>query len=464
MAALPFELPPDAWEIFDVSIAPTEAGLHRYLDRVLLHCEHLFLASATSLFLRDGESNVYRLTAKRGASSKIPADAEIHVGVGLAGEAIERRASALVHASSERRNVGSSMVVPLVASEGEVLGVLNLARKVSQPAFRPDDLRHADKLARQLALAVGSARLYSEARQAESRLSTLLESVPSPMFVLDAQGEVTARNGAARSLRRHPPLNVKGRHEFEGKVFWVSARNIPTGGRVVTVDDVTDRERSAAEAAQLRHLAEIGRMTATIAHEIRNPLTGIRSAAQMLTEAPEHMAEWAQIVEEEATRLEGLCDQFLTFARPLELRLEPTDLSELCLRVVTLHRAAFADADITLLVDTPSAPATVPADVPRLEQVLHNLLRNAMQATESGGRVVLSVTKGAFAITDDGCGMSAEELDNAGRPFFTTKTRGTGLGLGTVKKIVEAHSGRLNMESELGKGTRVTVTLPESHL
>jgi signal transduction histidine kinase len=205
-------------------------------------------------------------------------------------------------------------------------------------------------------------------------------------------------------------------------------------------------------------------MTATIAHEIRNPLTGIRSAAQMLTEAPEHTAEWAQIVEEEATRLEGLCDQFLTFARPLELRLEPTDLSELCLRVVTLHRAAFADADITLLVDTPSAPATVPADVPRLEQVLHNLLRNAMQASEPGGRVVLSVTKGAFAITDDGCGMSAEELDNAGRPFFTTKTRGTGLGLGTVKKIVEAHSGRLSMESELGKGTRVTVTLPESHL
>jgi signal transduction histidine kinase len=464
MAALPFELPPDAWEIFDVSIAPTEAGLQRYLDRVLLHCEHLFAASAASLFLREGETDVYRLTAKRGASSRIPSDAEIHVGVGFAGEAIERRASALVHAASERRNVGSSMVVPLVATEGEVLGVLNLARKVSQPAFGPDDLRHADKVARQLALAVGSARLYSEARQAESRLSTILESVPSPTFVLNSQGEITARNGAARALKRHPRLDLKGRHEFEGKVFWVSARNIPAGGRVVTVDDVTERERSASEAAQLRHLAEIGRLTATIAHEIRNPLTGIRSAAQMLIEAPEHSAEWAQIVEEEATRLEGLCDQFLAFARPLQLRLEPTDLAELCLRVITLHRSAFAEADITLLVDTPSGPAHCRVDTPRMEQVLHNLLRNAMQACEAGGRVILSVSECGLSVADNGRGMTPEELENAGRPFFTTKTRGTGLGLGTVKKIVEAHNGRLYMESELGGGTRVTVTLPESHL
>lgn len=463
MAALPFELPPDAWEIFDVSIAPNEAGLHRYLNRVLLHCEHLFAASAVSLFLREGASSVYRLAARRGASARIPAGAEIHVGVGLAGEAIERRASALVHAASERRNVGSSMVVPLVAPDGEVLGVLNLARKVSQPAFRPEDLRHADTVARQLALAVGNARLYSEARQAEARLATLLEAIPSPMFVLDGQGKVTARNAAARQLKDHPPLDARGRQEFGGRAYWLSARGIPTGGQVVTVDDVTDRERSASEAAQLRHLAEIGRMTATIAHEIRNPLTGIRSAAQMLTEAPEHTAEWAQIVEEEATRLEGLCDQFLTFARPLELRLQPTDLSELCLRVVTLHRAAYSDANITLLVDTPSEPTNLPADVPRLEQVLHNLLRNAMQACEAGGRVVLSVAPGSFSITDNGRGMSQEELENAGRPFFTTKTRGTGLGLGTVKKIIEAHSGRLDMESELGKGTRVTVVLPESH-
>ena len=127
-------------------------------------------------------------------------------------------------------------------------------------------------------------------------------------------------------------------------------------------------------------------------------------------------------------------------------------------------RAAFAEAGITLLVDTPCEPTTLPADVPRLEQVLHNLLRNAMQACEEGGKVVVSVAPGTFSVADDGRGMSPEELENAGRPFFTTKTRGTGLGLGTVKKIIEAHSGRLDMESELGKGTRVTVALPESHL
>ncbi|MGV3616376.1 MAG: ATP-binding protein [Fimbriimonas sp.] len=464
MAALPFELPPDAWEIFDVSIAPNQAGLHRYLDRVLLHCEHLFAASGVSLFLREGDSDTYRLAARRGASARIPAGASIQVGVGLAGEAIERRASALVHAASTKRNVGSSMVVPLVAPDGEVLGVLNVARKVSQSAFHAGDLRHADTVARQLALAVGNARLYSEARQAEARLSTLLEAVPSPMFVLDAAGDVTARNGAARALTSLPALDLRGRQEHGGRVFWISARPIPTGGQVVTVDDVTERERASAEAAKLRHLAEIGQMTATIAHEIRNPLTGIRSAAQMLTEAPEHSAEWAQIVEDEATRLEGLCDQFLTFARPLDLRLQRTDLTELCLRVVTLHRTAYAEANVTLLVDTPCEAVAVPADLAKMEQVLHNLLRNALQASAAGGRVVVGVQSRSISVADNGCGMTAEELENAGRPFFTTKTRGTGLGLGTVKKIVEAHGGHLNMESEKGKGTRVTVVLPESHL
>ena len=464
MAALPFELPPDAWEIFDVSIAPSEAGLQRYLDLVLLHCEHLFEASGVSLFLREGTSSTYRLAARRGASSKIPADATLQVGVGLAGEAIERQTSALVHSASARRNVGSSMVVPLVAPDMEVLGVLNVARKVSQAAFAQHDLRHADTVARQIAMAVGNARLYSEARQAEARLATLLEAIPSPMFVLDATGAITARNAAARALWAFPALDSIGRQEYVGRVFWLSTRDIPTGGRVVTVDDVTDREQAAAEAAKLRHLAEIGQMTATIAHEIRNPLTGIRSAAQMLTEAPEHSSEWAEIVEREATRLEGLCDQFLAFARPLDLSLTRTDLSDLSLRVATLHRAAYAEAGVTLLVDTTSEAALIPADESRLEQVLHNLLRNALQASGEGGKVVLSVAPRSIAVTDDGRGMSPEELENIGRPFFTTKTRGSGLGLSTVKKIVEAHGGKLNVESQLGKGTRMTITFPESYL
>jgi signal transduction histidine kinase len=463
MAAPCFDLPPDAWELFDISVAPTEEGLERYFERVLLHCERLFQASRVSLFLSHRGEAGFRLVASRGGATDIPADTTIEPGVGLAGGAIQRRASALIHVRSDERNVGSAMVVPLIAPHGEPLGVLNVGRRVTQPAFGHADLRHADTVARQLALAVGNARLYSEARQAEARLRVLLEAIPTAMYVLDDEGHITARNEAARAHPQHPPLDAVGRTELKGRAYWLSARDVPTGGRIVTVDDVTDREKATTEATQLRHLAEIGRMTATIAHEIRNPLTGIRSAAQMLREAPEHAAEWARIVEGEACRMEDLCEQFLAFARPMEIRFAPVDLAELALKVVSVLQPSFAEAGVGLLVDTPSVSHSVPADAPRIEQVLHNLLRNALQATSEGGRVLLSVAPNSFRVIDTGRGMTAEELENAGRPFFTTKTRGSGLGISTVRKIVEAHNGRLNMESELGRGTTVLVELPENH-
>lgn len=464
MAAPCFNMPPDAWELFDISAAPSMEGLERYLDRVLLHCERLFDASRVSIFLRSPGEESYRLAARRGASAGIPANAVIQPGVGLAGEVIVKRASALIHSRSDSQNVGSAMVVPLVDPRGVVLGVLNVARRVSQPPFGQTDLRYGDTVAGQLALAVGNATLYSEARQAEARLRAILEAVPTAMFVLDDSGEITARNATARDLGKHPDLDKTGRHEVDGRAYWLTARDVPTGGRIVTVDDVTERERAAAEAVKLRHLAEIGQMTATIAHEIRNPLTGIRSAAQMLNVAPEHASEWGGIVEREATRMEQLCEQFLAFARPMEPRLGMTDLSEVAIRVATVFQPQFAEAGLQLLVSCDARGECIPADSAQVEQVLHNLLRNALQASEAGQRVLLGVGKSTLRVQDCGRGMTEDELANAGRPFFTSKTRGSGLGLGTVKKIIEAHHGRLSMESTLGKGTTVTVEFPESHL
>lgn len=461
MAALPFNLPQDAWELFDVSLLPTFDGLDAYLARVLHHAERVFDARGVSLFLKEPGAHDYRLVARRGTTSRIPARAVVRAGEGFAGEAIERKNSVLVRIPSRSRNVGSAMVVPLVAGDGEVLGVFNLSRGVTDPAFGEQDLRHADAVARQLALAVGNARLYNEARQAEAGIRTLIESVPTPIFLLDENGLVSDLNESAQALVDRPALDQEGRQAYGGRTFWLSSRPIPTGGRVVTVDDVTDRERASEEAAQLRHLAEVGRMTATIAHEIRNPLTGIRSAAQMMSLAPEHAMEWAGIIEREATRLEELCARFLDYARPLASRLVPVDLGEIVRRVADLVRPVFDEAGIQLDISQLRSGRCL-GDMDQITQVAHNLLQNALQACTQDCVVTISTEPGVLRVHDNGRGMTPEELAEAGKPFFTTKTQGTGLGLSTVRKIVEAHGGHLNVESTYGEGTRVEVRFPVS--
>jgi len=211
------------------------------------------------------------------------------------------------------------------------------------------------------------------------------------------------------------------------------------------------------EAERLRRLAEIGQMTATIAHEIRNPLTGIRSAAQMVREDISEADEFLGVIEEEVLKLNELCEQFLEFAKPLQLNLEPTDLSELVETVINLQRQDFLSEGVELTVETGSNEPKINLDNRRIEQVVHNLLRNARQACRKGGRVRVSVKGLELKIEDDGVGMTEEQREKLFTPFFTTKSNGTGLGLSNVRRILDAHKASVVVETEFGEGSRFTV-------
>jgi two-component system sensor histidine kinase AtoS len=225
------------------------------------------------------------------------------------------------------------------------------------------------------------------------------------------------------------------------------------------LEEITEHLRSARELARVRRLAEIGQMTAAVAHEVRNPLTSIRSAAQMVTLAPEQAAEFAQMVEEEVLKLDALCEEFLAFARPIAIRLRPVRLGDLAMRVAEGHRPQFCDAGVALEVEIPSDSPTINADAPRVEGVVRNLLLNALQASGPGDRVRLSVGGDGFVVEDTGCGIPPESLERLFTPFFTTKAQGTGLGLCNVRKTVEAHGGEVEVRSEMGKGSRFEVRL-----
>lgn len=215
-------------------------------------------------------------------------------------------------------------------------------------------------------------------------------------------------------------------------------------------------------------LAALGEMSAGIAHEIRNPLGIISSSAQLLgrrlpAPAPE-IGQLLDIIQEETTRLNGLITDFLTFGRPAQPRRQIVNLSGLVRRAVEHVQGVSERKGVTVVADLPTAPLTASVDAEMVQQVLLNLLLNALDATAGGGKVVVSLGsengKLRLDVSDNGCGIAEEIRPKIFNPFFTTKEKGTGLGLANAHRMVEAHGGEISVQSVPGQGSEFTVRLP----
>lgn len=213
-------------------------------------------------------------------------------------------------------------------------------------------------------------------------------------------------------------------------------------------------------------LATAGELAAGAAHEIRNPLTSIRSAIQYLRGDYPAESDRAMLIDEvlsEVDRIDGIVEGLLSFARPRAARFESIDLAALLRQTVTLISARAEDQGIALeLHATGPLPATGDPDL--LRQLFLNLFLNALQATPHGGTLRISASTDRrmtmVRITDTGHGIAPENLERIFAPFFTTKGEGTGLGLSIGYGIVERHGGEIEVESEVGRGTTMIVRLP----
>jgi two-component system sensor histidine kinase HydH len=228
------------------------------------------------------------------------------------------------------------------------------------------------------------------------------------------------------------------------------------------------------EASQEQaRLAALGTMAAGLAHEIRNPLAGIKGAAQLLRGMgpTTDQAEFLQVIVDETDRLNKVVTDFLDYARHFELSLAPTDLNQLVRQTTSLLRAQGLPEGIQLVESLEEPLPLLALDGDKLRQVVLNLLRNAVQAMPEGGELQVTTTQRPpgpkaeralveLCVHDTGVGLSAETLKSLFIPFFTTKHDGTGLGLAISQRIVRAHQGELRVESQEGEGARFVVSLP----
>jgi two-component system sensor histidine kinase PilS (NtrC family) len=301
------------------------------------------------------------------------------------------------------------------------------------------------------------------------------------------EGELRAGTGSGRSRMTYSSRSGASIYLGLGAYILRDESGGPSG-HVVIFQDVTEVVAMEEELRRSERLAAAGELSASIAHEIRNPLAAISGSIQLLqrgeggVEEPEASRRLMNIVVRETDRLNALITDFLEYARPGPLKLESVELAAVVEEMLEVFQAALPEG-VTVAVDIPSG-LRVRGDSGQLRQILWNLALNGVQAMPDGGVLRVSASEAGSLVSqepgdgdrnegdedgwvevmvqDEGMGIPQGRMDQVFDPFFTTKPEGTGLGLPTVHRSVEEHGGSLRLESIEGSGTTVRVRLPGS--
>jgi signal transduction histidine kinase len=228
-----------------------------------------------------------------------------------------------------------------------------------------------------------------------------------------------------------------------------------------------ERLRLKERLAHAERLSSLGEMAAGISHEIRNPLGIIRSSAELLKKKiakVDQTNKFPDIIVEEASRLNAIITDFINYAKPRVPKMAPCRVEEIIDKNLTFLGAQNKEKGYIIKKNYQEDLPDIMADSTMLYQSFLNILLNAMQSMPEGGRILVEVSSNDHRITihfdDEGQGIPPENINKIWDPFFTTKEKGTGLGLGVVKNIIESHGGSIQIVNRPVSGARVTVELP----
>lgn len=350
-------------------------------------------------------------------------------------------------------------------------------------------------------------------------LSGVLDAVLAGIVVLDARGEVELANAAACRMLEHSAEAVRGRRAEDllgpaHPLARIARRVLATGrsaaenecrverrfdsalsvdvaasplfdeagrtdGCVVFLRDATIQRNLQQLVSEREQAQVLGRIAAGVAHEVKNPLGGIRGAAEILASraADAKTLDAAELIVREVDRIAALVDDLMVFAHGGALRLAPANIHRVLDDVIALLSMDPVGRDVAVERRYDPSIPEVRIDVDRMTQVFLNIVRNALQALEGGpGRVTIttrmlldhrlltpegeSLPSLLVEVADDGPGIPADVVDALGTPFFTRRAGGTGLGLAVSRHWLARHGGTLRIESTAGEGTRVRVELP----
>ena len=297
---------------------------------------------------------------------------------------------------------------------------------------------------------------------------TLDAVLPADHPLLGVIGDLFEAGQECRSTPLKVPRGDGGTREVAVSSYRID-EGAHAGAGVLALKDLDPVRAVQSLVSYSQKLAALGHLTAGVAHEVRNPLNAMRIHVELLRtrlgEPRPEVSEPLDVLVGEIQRLDRVVQGFLKFARPQDLRLARVDVNALLADAARLSTPEAVEAGCTVALDLEPGLPTVIADPELLEQALTNLVVNAIQAMPNGGTVTLASRAGApgtmeIRVSDEGVGIRPENLERIFRLYYTTKPNGSGIGLSLVYRIVQMHDGRVDVESTVGRGTTVTITLP----
>lgn len=271
------------------------------------------------------------------------------------------------------------------------------------------------------------------------------------------------RNGNHSMQALFENMNGKVKH-----VEFSSQHGLDEGLNLTMFRDVTEKVEIQEQLRKSDTLNVIGELAAGIAHEIRNPMTALKGFVQLLKEETKGKNPmYYQVITTELDRIETIINEFLLLAKPKAIKYQMKDVSQIMKETVDLLKAQAVLHNVQIDVHYVRSLPKIYCEPNQLKKVFINLIKNAIEVMPKGGTITVHLDRTdtkqiQVSIHDEGDGMPQEVINKLGEPFYTTKERGTGLGLMVSFKIIEEHNGTIKIDSQIGEGTTFHICLPHS--